>query len=116
MWRCSGTYRPLRRCEISPQCFGGPAGSVTRSIALNAPALAESTDVNDVEPELVDELRHGALGVRIVARDRQSSPVRGSLRQSVGGQRRRIDVIEGLDDLRGWQMPLQQLRRRRFLV
>ncbi len=40
---------------------------VAGSVALDAPALGERAEVDDVEPELVDDPRHGGAGDGIVA-------------------------------------------------
>lgn len=75
---------PLCGGEIPPQFFGGSARPVTRRIALDAPALAQQSDIDHAEPEPLDQVRVDALGVRVVARNGQRPPVRRACRLFYG--------------------------------
>src|ERR1043165_7341786 len=59
----SFAYWPLGRCKIPAQFVCGPTRPISGRVALNPPAVAERPDVDDVEPESVDQLRDDALGV-----------------------------------------------------
>src|SRR5205085_1471245 len=87
--------------EISAQFFRRATRSVPRSIALDAPPLFEPPGVDRIEPELVEQLRDGRLRRGIVSGDDQCPAVFAPCGLTVGGELRCVDMVEGLDNLRG---------------
>jgi hypothetical protein len=64
-----------------------------------------------VEAELVEQILHRSLGVKVVARDDERAAVLRIRRLPVGSELRGVDMVERLDDLRREQMRLQELGR-----
>src|SRR4051794_10431456 len=88
--------------EIAPQLLGRAARSVARRVRLNAPAFGERPRVDRIEAELIEELRHGALGRGVVARDHERPTIGCAARLAVRGELGGINVVEGFDHLRAW--------------
>ena len=70
--------------------FSGPASTVSK-------------------PNWSSKCGHPGLRILVVAGDHQSAAILRARRLPVGRKLGGIDMIEGLDDLRGWQMRLQEL-------
>src|SRR5713101_727042 len=65
-----GAGRSLRSRNIPTQVLGGAPWPVTRCVRLNPPALAQRTNVQNVETELADESGDLGLGAVIVSGNR----------------------------------------------
>src|SRR5688572_8351101 len=74
---------PRRRCEILAQLFRRTTRAVAWRVALNAPALVQRPGIDDVEPELIDEVRYRRFRITVVAGDHQSPPVLRAGREAV---------------------------------
>ena len=74
-----------------------------------APALRQAADVDRVETDLLDQLRHDTLGVGIVAGDRDRQTVSGATGLALLSEDVPADGVEGLDYARPRQVFLQQL-------
>ena len=92
------------------------ARAVARGITLNAPALLQRPGVDCVEAELIQEMRDGCLRTGVITGDHQRAAVLATRRLAVGRQFGCVNMVEGLDDLRGRQMCLQEFRSRRRFV
>src|SRR4051812_26963107 len=66
---------PLCGVEIPTELRCRSPRTVPRRIALDAPALGERAQVHHVEPELIDQLRDGALGLGVIPRNGECPPV-----------------------------------------
>jgi hypothetical protein len=51
---------------------------------------------------------HFGFGIFVVTSDDQRAPILRASWFSVSSKGRGINMVEGLDDLRGWQMGLQE--------
>ena len=71
--RGNGRLTPPDGCTyiIPAQLVGRPPRTITRRVTLNPPAVAAGADVDDIEPEPVNELGHHRLRVGIVSGDSQ---------------------------------------------
>ena len=91
----------------------GPYPGVSRWIRHPS---RERTRIHRVEAELIEQTSDRHLGPWIVPGDDQRAAILRASRQAIGGQGRGVDMVESLDDFRGRQMCLQELRGRRRLI
>ena len=61
---------------------------------------------------MIEEAGNRGLGLSIVPGNDQRATVLGARRAAVGGELGGMDMVEGLDDLRGGKMRLRELRGR----
>src|SRR5262249_50226325 len=89
---CSGS-------EAGPQLRAGQSLGVGRCAGLVLGSYFRMrAGVDRVEADLVDQLRHGALRVFVVARDRDAEPLGITGGMAVVTQAHPLDGVEGFDD------------------
>ena len=102
--------------EVFSQFLRGAPRTVPGRVTLDTPPFLQGAGVHRVEAELVEQLRDRGLRSRIVASYGKRTAVVRARPLSVGRELRRVNVVECLDDLRGRQVRLQELRGGRRLV
>jgi hypothetical protein len=91
-------------------------GAAARSVALDTPTLFQWARVHRIETELIDQTGDLSFGVLIVAGDGQCSAILRASRPPVGGELTGVDMFEGLHDLRGREVRLQEFGRSGRLI
>jgi len=99
---------PFGHCQVPAQFLCRSARTVAGSVALDAPPLSQRACVYRIEAELVEQMGHSGFGIFVVTSDDQGAAILRASWQSVSSKGSGINMIEGLDDLRGWQMGLQE--------
>src|SRR5438034_2464794 len=107
---------PLRRGKVLTQVLRRAPRAVSGSITLDTPPLPQRARIHRVEAELIEQTSDRHLGPWIVPGDDQRAAILRASRLAIGGQGRGVDMVESLDDFRGRQMCLQELRGRRRLI
>ncbi len=101
---------PLGRRKVSTQFLCRSARTVARGVALDTPSLFQRACVYRIEAELVEQMGHSGFGVFVVTSDDQRAAILRACWFSVSSKVSGINMVEGFDDLRGWQMGLQRIR------
>ena len=99
---------PLGRRKVSTQFLCRSARTVARGVALDTPSLFQRACVYRIEAELVEQMGHSGFGVFVVTSDDQRAAILRASWLSVSSKVSGINMVERLDDLRGWQMGLQE--------
>ena len=84
------------------------ARTVAGRVALDTPAFSQRARVYRIEAELVEQMGHAGFGIFVVTSDDQRAAVLRASWLSVSSKGSGINMVEGLDDPRGWQMGLQE--------
>jgi len=71
-----GDTAPVRFGERAPQSGGVEILAVSRRSGLLPPGVVQITPIDGVEAKLVDQPKHGGLGIRRIAHDRERYPAR----------------------------------------
>ncbi len=93
---------PLGRRQVLAQFLCRSARTVAGGVALDTP--------------LVEQMGHSGFGILVVTSDDQRAAILCASWFSISSKVSGINMIEGLDDLRGWQMVLQEFGRSGRLV
>src|ERR1700730_14073055 len=99
---------PLGRRQVPAQFLSRSARTVAGSVALDTPSLFQRACVYRIETELVEQMGHSGFGIFVVTSDDQRAAILCARWLSVSSEGSGINMVEGLDDLRGWQMGLQE--------
>ena len=99
---------PLGRRQVPAQFLCRSARTVAGGVALDTPPLSQRACVYRIEAELVEQMGHSGFSVFVVTSDHQRAAILCAGWLSVSSKGGDINMVEGLDDLRGWQMGLQE--------
>ena len=99
---------PLGRRQVPAQFLCRSARTVAGRVALDTPPLSQRSCVYRIEAELVEQMGHAGFGIFVVTSDDQRAAILRACWLSVSSKVSGINMVEGLDDLRGWQMGLQK--------
>ena len=99
---------PLGRRQVPAQFLRRSARAVAGGVALDTPPLSQRSCVYCIEAELVEQMGHSAFGIFVITSDDQRAAILCASWLSVSSKGSGINMVEGLDDLRGWQMGLQE--------
>src|SRR6478752_5605844 len=94
---------PLGRRQVPAQFLCRSARTVAGGVALDTPPLSQRACVYRIEAELVEQMRHSGFGIFVITGDDQRAAILCAGWLSVSSKGGGIDMVEGLDDLRGWQ-------------
>src|SRR5438093_6464672 len=83
--------------ERAPEGSGFEILAVSRGSGLLPPGVVQITTVDRVEAKIVDEAKHGGLGVQRVAGDREGDPPMRSPRNALFEKTLGEDAVERLD-------------------
>src|ERR1035441_6582077 len=108
---------PLGHRQIPAEFLCRSAWTIAGGIALDAPPLFQRARIHRIEAELVEQMGYSGLRIFVVTSDDQRATILCASRLSVSSKGSGMNMVEGLDDLRGWQMCLQEFGRGgRFVV
>ena len=99
---------PLGRRQVAAKFLCRSARTVAGGVALDTPPLSQRACVYRIEAELVEQMGHSGIGIFIVTSDNQRAAILRASWLSVSSKVSGINMVEGLDDPRGWQMGLQE--------
>ena len=97
---------PLGCCKVSAQFLCRSARTVAGGVALDTPSLSQRACVYRIEAELVEQMGHSGFGILVVTSDDQRAAILRASWLSVSSKVSGINMVEGFDDLRAWQMGL----------
>jgi hypothetical protein len=84
--------------QRAPKALGIEIGAVDRRAWLLPPRLIDSTRIDAIESEFINQSQHHGLGALVIARDRQRDPARSACGFSRTQQMRCVNVIKGFYD------------------
>src|SRR5205809_690307 len=107
-----GDPTPISFGERAPESSGFKIPTVSRRSGLLPPGVVQITTVERVEAKFVDKAKHCCLGVQRIADDRESYPLRRSLRDGLHGDRDDDDFsgFSGADNRNGRRADLGRQR------
>ena len=99
---------PPGRRQVAAKFLCRSARTVAGGVALDTPPLSQRACVYRIEAELVEQMGHSGFGIFVVTGDDQRAAILRASWLSVSSKVSGINMVEGFDDLRGWQMGLQE--------
>jgi hypothetical protein len=99
---------PLGRRQVPAQILCRSARTVAGGVALDTPPLSQRACVYRIEAELVEQMGHPSFGIFVVTSNHQRAAILRAAWLSVSSKVSGVNMVEGFDDLRGWQMGLQE--------
>ena len=99
---------PLGRRQVPAQFLCRSARTIAGSVALDTPSLSQRACVYRIEAELVEQMGHSGFCIFVVTSNDQRAAILRAGWLPVGGKGSGINMVEGLDDFRCWQMGLQK--------
>ena len=99
---------PLGRRQVPAQFLRRSARTVAGGVALDTPPLSQRACVYRIEAKLVQQMSYRGFDIFVVTSDDQRAAILRASWLSVSSKVSGINMVEGLDDLRAWQMGLQE--------
>ena len=97
---------PLGRRQVPAKFLCRSARTVAGGVALDTPPLSQRACIHRIEAELVEQMGHAGFSIFVVTSDDQRAAILRASWLSVSRKVSGINMVEGFDDLRGWQMGL----------